>query len=176
MCNIFFTCSTIGPLLSATIVISLLLCSKYANDTDYYRQRNWTLMAQIVLLLSVCILVHYPTFIITRTVSWTSVVLSILSPLFTPANEFTWRIISIFTAISVPFSFLSVSYESLFLPTLFITLLTFYKLEAVGLHCPWPEFLNLTSECNEQSTGNLDAKRAFFRAWLYVSFILTIGF
>lgn len=127
----------------------------------------------MILLALVSILCHYPSLFITRAVAWLSVAQSYFLPIFISAETVTCRLISMFLAIATPFSFISFSYEALFLPCLFLVLITLIKIEMSeeNLEDSWTDFLNLSTESRERRKlwERVDLQQAVRRAWLHVS-------
>lgn len=134
---------------------------------------------QIFLQATVGLLSHYPTFPGTRLLAWTSLLLAMISPTLTSSKKVVLRLLSIFLALGTPFSYLGISYETLFFPSLFLVLLLFLKLEideqSGDEGSPsWQEFFSYSRQestmIGMRRKGELiNILRAFRRAWLHVS-------
>jgi len=160
---------TIGPLLSAGLVLLITLSGTISNQ-----RTKVVLGLQSFLLTSVSILIHFPSSIITRVIAWISLGLVFVAPTSTCSNYLIVRLISIFLALATPFSFLGISYETLFLPALFFVLLILLKLEIdqeEGRVSTWKEFITLRNLDRKtvQHKKKADIHMSFRRAWFHVS-------
>ena len=160
-------------MVSGSLVVLLL------RNIPPLRQRDSSILAsQTVILFSVVFLIHFPKSTITRIVSWSSVLFSFLGPTFTSSSDFIVRLVSIFLGISIPFSLLSISYESLFLPCLFFVLLHLIKLEVSHEEedLSWRQFLSspLPSQDDDGWRGHKEynLQKSFRRAWFHVRVLM----
>jgi hypothetical protein len=163
-------CRTVGPLISAGLVLFIILTGmKFTNQ-----RTKLVLGFQLILLGSVSVLIHFPTFWVTRVASWTSLALSVLCPTLIPSEYLTVRLVSIFLGLATPFSFLGISYETLFLPSLFLVLLLILKMEVDGEEKRRSSLAEFMKQCNtdrniKERGERVDVHRALRRAWFHVS-------
>ncbi len=139
-----------------------------------HRRDQYILGGQLILLFLVSIFCHFPTLLFTRVIAWISLFQSYFLPIFTSPETVTGRLLSMFLAIASPFSLISFSYESLFLPSLFLVLMILLKIEMSeeNLEDSWSEFLNISTESRERRKlwERVNLHQAVRRAWLHVSF------
>ncbi|CAL8086821.1 unnamed protein product [Orchesella dallaii] len=167
---------TMGPIASV-IVVGIFM---YVQGGLSRHKDGWILGGQMLLLLFVSLLCHFPSLFLTRLTAWLSLVQSYFLPVLTSADTVTCRLTSMFLAIASPFSFISFSYESLFLPSLFLVLLMLLKLEMSDENLDeesWENFLNLSIEGTERRRNweRVELQKAVRRAWLNLFFV-TLSF
>ncbi|ODM95408.1 GPI ethanolamine phosphate transferase 1 [Orchesella cincta] len=167
---------SMGPIASVIIVAIFL----YIQGGTSAKKDGWILGGQMLLLLFVSFLCHFPSLLLTRFFAWFSLLQSYLLPVLTSADIVTCRLTSMFLAIAGPFSFISFSYEALFLPSLFLVLIMLLKLEMSDENLDeetWGSFLNLSIEGNERRRiwERVELQKAVRRAWLNLFFV-TLSF
>lgn len=142
------------------------------GGSQVVRKDCYIVGGQLILLSLVSVLCHFPTLLFTRVVAWMSLAQSFFLPIFTSPETVTGRLISVFLAIASPFSLISFSYESLFLPCLFLVLMILLKVEMSeeSLEDSWFDFLNLSTWDRERRKlwERVDLHQAVRRAWLHV--------